>query len=139
MPTRPSDIAGLVSWYTATAQYCFSDAGGTQPCGDGDLVQVWKDRQGTNNLSQSTDTLRPTFRNSAGITWVDFDGTRYMDFAGTWFTAAPGSFGLWMRADVSANYEFLSVGVSGSASNKFRMLIANATNKIQTTGNLILN
>lgn len=129
--TTPADISGLVSWYLATAAYCFSDAAGTTPCNDGDLVYVWKDRQGTNHLQQSNASLRPTYRNSGGYTYVDFDGSRYMDFGAGLATATPLSMALW-DYPTAANTTPLDIGASGSANNHFRLASSSASG-IQAT------
>lgn len=60
-------------WVTADPAYCFSDAGGTVPCGDGDAIQVWKDRSGNNNtLTQATLANRPLLKKDAANNWYAF-------------------------------------------------------------------
>lgn len=73
----PMRISGLVGWYIASPAYCFSDAGGTVPCGDGDPVQVWKNRFGNltvPSLTQATSAKRPTLRLISGAWCVVGDG-----------------------------------------------------------------
>lgn len=56
--------------------WCFSDAGGTVPCGVGDPIRVFKDRSGhTRNFSEATAGLRPTLQKTGGGKWfARFDG-----------------------------------------------------------------
>jgi hypothetical protein len=62
-------------WLTAGPAYCFTDAAGTVPCGDGDLVRVWKDRSGNaRDVSQGTSSKRPTLSLLSGKWAVLFDG-----------------------------------------------------------------
>jgi hypothetical protein len=67
----PASLPSPALWLTASASYCFSDAGLTAPCGVGDGV-YWKGRAGGNNATQATASKRPTFQ--AGPS-VRFDGT----------------------------------------------------------------
>lgn len=72
----PAAVAGLVAWYTAGPAWCFTDAGGSVPAGDGDAVQLWRDRSGSaRDLSQSTANNRPTLRLVSGRYYVRFDGS----------------------------------------------------------------
>lgn len=71
----PLQISGLAFNYVAGPSYCFSDAGGTVPCADGDTVQVWRDRSGNGrNLVQATAGSRPVLRSVSGKWEVQFDG-----------------------------------------------------------------
>ena len=71
----PASLSGLAAWFTAGPSWCFTDAGGTVPCGDGDPVRVWKDRSGNaRDLSQATSGNRPVLRSVSGRWWVQFDG-----------------------------------------------------------------
>lgn len=71
----PAALAGLAAWYTAGPQWCFTDAAGTVPAGDGDPVYVWKDRGGGGwDLSQATEANRPTLRLVSGAWVVRADG-----------------------------------------------------------------
>lgn len=80
----PASLSGLAAWFTAGPSWCFTDAGGTVPCGDGDPVRVWKDRSGNaRDLSQATSGNRPTLRNNAGAWEVRQDGVDdYFDWGG---------------------------------------------------------
>lgn len=131
--TTPNDIAGLVSWYQATDSYCFSDAAGTIPCVDGDLVYVWKDRKGTNNLTQSNASLRPTYRHTGGYQYVDFDGTRYMDAGSPWATSPPVSLSGWINLPANGTAMVpIAIGISGSSgNNRFVILQAATTFRMQ--------
>jgi PKD repeat protein len=63
-------------WLEASTTYCFTDAGGTVACADGDPVRVWKDRSGNSrDLSQGTLGNRPLYRANSGNPYVEFDGT----------------------------------------------------------------
>jgi hypothetical protein len=55
----------------------FQDSGGTTPVTtDGQPVGLWQDKSGNGrHFFQATAGSRPTFRSSAGINWVEFDGT----------------------------------------------------------------
>lgn len=71
----PASLPSLALWYTAGPSYCFSDAAGSVPCGDGDLIYTWKDRSGNAlHLSQSVSGQRPTLRNRSGVWRAAFDG-----------------------------------------------------------------
>lgn len=85
MPTRcgaplrasfnPGKLSNLSLWLEASSAYCFSDAGASVPCNDGDSVRVWKSRDvNAVQFSQATSSARPTFRTSGGKSWVQFDG-----------------------------------------------------------------
>ncbi len=66
---------GAVVWLTAGPTWCFSDAGGTTPCGNGDTVYVWKDRTVSGaNFTQSIANRQPILRLSGSTWYVDFDG-----------------------------------------------------------------
>ncbi len=45
-PFNPSDIPNLLLDLQPSPTYCFSDAAGTVPCGNGDLIYLWKDQSG---------------------------------------------------------------------------------------------
>lgn len=71
----PDVLPSLAAWYTAGPQWCFTDAAGTAPCGDGDQVRVWRDRhRNAWNLEQATAGSRPTLRLAGGRWAVRFDG-----------------------------------------------------------------
>lgn len=86
----PAMLSQVWLWLTAGPTQCFSDAGGTTPCADGDAVYVWKDRSGNgHDLSQSSSGLRPLLRLISGQWRVRFDGTDDTFFRGsitTWPT-----------------------------------------------------
>lgn len=54
----------------------FQDAAGTTPVtADGDPVGLWMDKSGnSNHFSQSTTAAKPTYRESGGLAWLEFDG-----------------------------------------------------------------
>lgn len=76
-------ISNLSAWMVAGPTWCFTDAGATTQCGDGDPVYTWVDRSGNaRNLTQATLSLRPTLRLVSGKWVVRFDGVDdFMTFA----------------------------------------------------------
>jgi hypothetical protein len=72
----PSDIPGLRLWLTAGPAWCFKDAAGTLPCGDGDPVALWRDRSGHGfDLTQANAGDQPVLKADGAGGWcVELDG-----------------------------------------------------------------
>lgn len=89
----PSDLSTL-----------FQDSAGTTPVtADGQPVGKMLDKSGNNfHMTQATSSKRPTFKDSGGLRWLDFDGVDdYMD-ATTASMAQPNDFSLALRPKSSA-------------------------------------
>ena len=117
----PPAVSGLKLWLTAGPTWCFLDAGGTTPCGNGDPVYVWADRSGNAvNLTQSTAGQRPTLVTSGGLWRVRFDGTddRIVSSAlASWGTTA-GTLGV-RHAGNATGINIFAVTGTGLASNEY--------------------
>lgn len=79
----------------ASPTYCFSNDGGTTPCGDGDTIRSWKNAVDMTlyvwtGAGVGGAPARPVLRGSAGAWRADFSGASGMfDFVGTiWPTGA---------------------------------------------------
>ena len=70
----PASLSPVV-WLTAGPTWCFTDAGATTPCGDGDLIYTWVNRGSGGNFVQATSGLRPTLRSTGGRWHAEFDGS----------------------------------------------------------------
>jgi hypothetical protein len=72
----PAALSDPAAWYTAGPTWCFSDAAGTIPCGDGDPIYVWNDRSGNAvTMTQATLAKRPVLTALGGGLWAaTFDG-----------------------------------------------------------------
>lgn len=100
----PASLPSLAAWYTAGPSWCFTDAAGTVPAGDGDLVRVWKDRTASaRNLVQGTSGNRPTLALSGGRWFVVFDGTNdSVLYTGAFIAAQPFTAFFAARTGVAA-------------------------------------
>lgn len=66
------------AWYDASdLTTLWQNTGGTTPvAADGDPVALWQDKSGNGrHLTQSTSTLRPTYKTSGGLHWLEFVNT----------------------------------------------------------------
>jgi hypothetical protein len=90
--TLPSQ-SDLTVWFDPSdLSTLFQDAAGTTPVtADGDPVGRIEDKSGNgNHATQSSASLKPTYKTSGGLHWIEFDGTEYMDLVTT-FDGAVGS------------------------------------------------
>lgn len=73
----PLNLGPVGWWDPSDLSTLFQDAAGTTPvAGDGDPVGLMLDKSGAgNHASQSTNAARPTFRESSGLRWLEFDGS----------------------------------------------------------------
>jgi PKD repeat protein len=109
-------------WVEFGPSYCFSDAGGTVPCGVGDSIQVITDRSSHAwQLTQSTSGARPKLQQTAGGSYYgSFDGVNDFLFIPTGVPdalaiAGAGSVGVRVKlTDTTLNREVLSLQNSDS-------------------------
>ena len=105
--TNPTDISNLQQWLQARdLTTLFQNVAGTTPVTtSGEVVGTWNDKSGTsfNMTAQADDTTRPTFTESAGVQWVDGDGTNdlLVRAAAPFFAAGAASFFFAMRASAT--------------------------------------
>ncbi len=98
-----SGLAAATATYVASPNWCFADAAGTVPCGNGDKVALWKDEDlvAGFNLAQAVEASRPTLRsyvNGNKNFWaVDFAGAQRMAVAFA-DLAQPNTVGVAFRA-----------------------------------------
>lgn len=79
--TDPAEIGQVALWLDPYASNTlFQDSTGLTPVtADGQSVGKWLDRSGRNcHASQSNNSLRPVFRSSGGLKWVESNGSQYL-------------------------------------------------------------
>lgn len=103
----PTDLANLVLWLDASdISTLWQDLGKTTPVSsDGDVVGVWDDKSGNNNVAdQGTTASKPLYKVAIqnGLSVVRFDGSDdYLILTG--LTVAAGSFSAFFVADITKN------------------------------------
>lgn len=94
----PALLPSLTRWFPFGPSWDFTDAGGTTPCGPGDLIRVAKPAAGSSsiNATQGTSGQRPTLDGGAG-TWAGlFDGVNdQLGIAATGQPAPPWTIAAW--------------------------------------------
>lgn len=118
-PFTPTVMSSLTLWLKADPTWCFSDAGGTVPCGNGDLIRVWKDRSGNAyDVSQATSGSRATLvLDELGRWCARFAGGQEYALSAS-LSVVRTAFSLYVRArqspafDVSAAYSLFALGNS---------------------------
>ncbi len=81
---NPTALPGIVLRVVADPAYCFSDSGGTTPCGVGDSIYTWKLANDTSKkFQQATSGRRPVLRQSGSVYYAEFAGasTQYMQLS----------------------------------------------------------
>ena len=115
----PSDIAGLQLWLDANdASTLFTDAAGTTPAGNGDVVGHWADKSGnSNNVTQATTSKKPTLQNGIlnGLPVVRFDADDWLrinPFVSGTITQPNTTFVVYKISAVSGSTQVILGGVT---------------------------
>lgn len=117
-PFTPATIsAGLVAWYTASPNWCFSDAGTTPSTVTG-KVQTWKDRSGASSPSwtQGTAGSQPTLQTVTGGYGVLFDGLASIMSSTSWAgkLTTSGTIGIRLNTSNTAAQSWLYISTNSS-------------------------
>lgn len=105
-PWTPAVLSQLWLWLTAGPTWCFSDAGGSVPCANGDAIYVWKDRSGNaHDVSQPTSGQRPTLVLSGGLWRARFNPSASQYMSRSSITTWPTSTGF-----VSSRFGIVATG-----------------------------
>ena len=139
----------LTTWYDPSdLTTLFQDAAGTTPVtSDNDPVGKMLDKSGLgNHATQSNDTLRPLYKTSGGLHWLDFDGTTMLMDIPTTFAGAASSDNTIIAGssveDLSSNYIYGSAGDLGIeqliTSGKIRPVVLTTAGTLVANGTTVL-
>jgi hypothetical protein len=132
----PADLSGLAVWLTAGPEYCFTDEAGTTPCGSGDAIKCWRNRDGLAidfTQANAPSTQRRLVQDAGGKWYVETGGgaNDYLICASPGEATGPAGVccGGAFRPGVQGSTLFGPVGFGDSSSNGvFAFLRGNGDN-----------